>query len=291
MGRYYRCTCGNGGRYAYLYDASRSVDSFWSADRSVLGWRGSFSSEPADYTEINQPDCGSSACNGPAWAGRNWARTGNGGCRLFNSGYGNPGTWWIKGDTLERPENVAERNCAELYAAGTRGDGIYWVDPDGGGAGNAIQVYCDLTRDGGGWTLVAKTDGGGSRDDHESASDRNLSNLQSTVTDSRGTMGDAKRVAMGRFYRFTCGAATRYAYLFDTSRSVDAFWGSDRSVMGWRGGFSAQPNDYNENNGPDCGSSDCNGPAWAGRNWARRGYGGCRLFNSGYGNPGSMWVK
>lgn len=39
-------------------------------------------------------------------------------------------------------------------ACGPVPDGIYWVDPDG--AGSAFQVYCDMTRHGGGWMLVAK---------------------------------------------------------------------------------------------------------------------------------------
>ena len=44
-------------------------------------------------------------------------------------------------------------DCAELLGQrSAAADGVYWIDPDGAGA---FEVLCDMTTDGGGWTMVA----------------------------------------------------------------------------------------------------------------------------------------
>lgn len=89
---------------------------------------------------------------------------------------------------------ITYASCLEYLNAGNTSDGVYSIDPDGPtGPDTAYDCYCDMTTEGGGWTLVASSRG--AIDDQAIAYHSQLATLSPTTLNNG--IWDGMRSVMG----------------------------------------------------------------------------------------------
>jgi hypothetical protein len=133
----------------------------------------------------------------------------------------------VAGSTAES----AGRDCADLLATdSTLLDGLYWIDPDADGdTSDAFQVLCDMTLDGGGWTIVYTVDAehfdGTYANDLDHTSSPPLSvNAQEDLWNAE----DELSITETMFACTTQGDANTYHWSFNTSSPFS--WYADTST-------------------------------------------------------------
>ncbi|RVU40728.1 DUF4215 domain-containing protein [Lujinxingia sediminis] len=115
-------------------------------------------------------------------------------------------------------------SCLDLLLGGTTTSGVYGIDPDEDGT--LEDVYCDMTTDGGGWTLVASTFQE-TLNDEASAYYADLSTLDPTSAQTGIWNGLRSVVDITGDMRFTCkvDASASQGATFDVDLSFyDVSW-------------------------------------------------------------------
>lgn len=108
------------------------------------------------------------------------------------------------------------RSCRQILAADPdAANGVYSIDPDGPFGAASVSVYCQMSTDGGGWTLVSSSTL--TVDDARDGYHTNLQTLSPTTTMAGVWDGLRPLIAQNADTRFACKIAATEAFDVDLS--------------------------------------------------------------------------